>query len=354
MQFTKTFLPFSLGTILAAVICPQASAAKIGISMPNDLLQLRWFSKDSVLLKQEIEKLGHEVVVTYAGDNDVELQSQQVNSLVDTCDILIISPLDSQELRLPLEKAYQKKLPVIAYDRMIKNSKAVSYYVGTDSKEVGALMAKYVIDKLKLIDRKSAANIEIMAGDINDENTSQIDYGMNQVLKPYFDLGKINILSRERSLKQNQTVNWSKQFARERMQRLCEEVGYGPKSIRLDAVIAFNDSTARGAIDALRKRGYVEENYPVITGQDCDNLSVMYIENGIQSMSLLKDERKLASETARIVDAISKKKTVTVNHPEGVNNGIKNVPAQFIDIVVVTKGNVKEALYDTGYIQKDE
>ena len=106
-------------------------------------------------------------------------------------------------------------------------------------------------------------------------------------------------------------------------------------------------------IDSLRKLGYKDGYYPVITGQDCNKLSVSLIENDVQSMSIFKDERKMAIETARIIDTLSKKKMVTVNHPEGINNGFKNVPSQLIDVVVVTKDNVKPVLYDSGYITEE-
>ena len=353
MRLTKKILSFGIGAVLSSFCVTNAEAAKVGISMPNDHLQLRWFSSDSVYLKDELEKLGHEVVITYAGDNDILTQTRQVENLVDTCDFLVIVPIDSKSLNYSLDKAYKKKIPVISYDRMLRDTKSVSYYVGTDSKQIGSTMAKYVVDKLRLMDRNQPANIEIFAGDINDENTIEIDYGVNSVLRPFFEIGKLNILSHESALKQNQTVKWSKQYARERMQRLAKEQGYAPKGKKLDAVIAFNDATARGVIDSLRKLGYKEGYYPVITGQDCNRLSVSLIENDVQSMSIFKDERKMAIETARIIDTLSKKKMVTVNHPEGINNGFKNVPSQLIDVVVVTKDNVKPVLYDSGYITEE-
>ena len=309
--------------MLTAVCFNTAMAEKIGVLMPTDNLQKRWFNHDGPVLKDELEKLGHTVTVAYASEDDVMVQKKQLQQMIIAGNkIIIVSPVDSASLSEFMDQYVDASIYIIAYDRLISGTEKVDYFVTFDSADVGKKIGEYVVDKLKLKEPEAQPkNIEFMNGPKEDSN----------------------------SLEKTQITAWSKQFARERMIRIIDQKNYGPKGEKLDAVVCLNDSIGRGAIDALTRAGYEPGNYPIVTGQDCDKLSVKSIWSDVQSMSVFKDSRRLAAETAKIADAVSKKKIPSLNRPEGTFNGVKNVPTHILDVEVVTKENVKEVLIDSGY-----
>lgn len=337
--------------MLTAVCFNTAMAEKIGVLMPTDNLQKRWFSHDGPVLKDELEKLGHTVTVAYASEDDVMVQKKQLQQMIIAGNkIIIVSPVDSASLSEFMDQYVEASIYIIAYDRLISGTEKVDYFVTFDSADVGKKIGEYVVDKLKLKEPEAQPkNIEFMNGPKEDSNSAVLYASAMGVLAPYIKNGLINIPSGEASLEKTQISAWSKQFARERMTRIIDQKNYGPKGEKLDAVVCLNDSIGRGAIDALTRAGYEPGNYPIVTGQDCDKLSVKSIWSDVQSMSVFKDSRRLAAETAKIADAVSKKKIPSLNRPEGTFNGVKNVPTHILDVEVVTKENVKEVLIDSGY-----
>jgi putative multiple sugar transport system substrate-binding protein len=138
------------------------------------------------------------------------------------------------------------------------------------------------------------------------------------------------------------------------MENLITANKYGPSGTKLDAVLSSNDSVANGITNALVGAGYTQDNFPILTGQDCDRPSVKNMLAGNQSMSVFKDTRTLAAKTVEMVNAIAKGTTVSVNDTETYNNGVKVVPSFLCDPVVVTTANYKEALLDSGYYKAEE
>ncbi len=145
------------------------------------------------------------------------------------------------------------------------------------------------------------------------------------------------------------TPNWSTEEAQKRFENIITSVGYGPNGVKLDAVLASNDSTANGVTNALVAAGYTAANFPILTGQDCDKPSVKNMNAGTQAMSVFKDTRTLASQVVKMIDAIAKGQTVPVNDTRTYNNGTRVVPSFLCDPIVVQKGDIQRALIDSGY-----
>lgn len=133
-------------TAICAAVClagmsAQALAAKIGVSMPTQSLQ-RW-NQDGANMKAMLEKAGHKVELLYAGDNDIPTQVNQIeNMIAHGDDVIVIASIDGSALTEVLKGAKEKKIPVIAYDRLIMNSDAVSYYATFDNFKVGEIQGK--------------------------------------------------------------------------------------------------------------------------------------------------------------------------------------------------------------------
>ena len=331
-----------------------SSATKVGVSMPTKDLQ-RW-NQDGANMKAQLEKAGYTVDLQYAA-NDIPTQVSQVeNMITGGCKVLVIAAIDGSSLSNVLETARKKNIKVIAYDRLIMNSNAVSYYATFDNYKVGTLQGDYLVDKLGLKSRSASDPVymEFFTGDPGDNNINFFFGGAMDVLKPYLDKGVIVCPSGQTAKAQAATLEWSTERAQSRMENLITSNGYGPKGTKLDAVYCSNDSTANGVTNALISAGYTADNFPIITGQDCDKVSVKNMIAGTQAMSVFKDTRTLASKVVEMVDAIMKGSNPPINDTSTYDNGTGIIPSYLCEPVFGSKENYKSLLIDSGYYTEAE
>ncbi|SDN33148.1 multiple monosaccharide ABC transporter substrate-binding protein [Acetanaerobacterium elongatum] len=332
----------------AASTPAAAAGTKIGISMPTQSLQ-RW-NQDGANMKAEFEKAGYTVDLQYAGDNDIPTQVSQIeNMITGDCKVLVIAAIDGSSLTEVLKTAKEKKISVIAYDRLIMNSDAVSYYATFDNTKVGTIQGEYIRDTLKLDTEKGPFNIELFTGDPADNNVNFFFGGAMSVLQPYIDKGVLVVKSGQTTLAQCATPSWSTEESQKRMENLITANNYGPKGTKLDAVLSSNDSVANGITNALVAAGYTKDNFPILTGQGCGKPAVKNMIAGLQSMSIFKDTRTLASKVVEMVNAIVAGKEVPVNDTKTYNNGIAVIPSFLCDPVFATVDNYKKLLIDSKY-----
>ena len=346
--------------ILSMVFCgafangKKDSKVKVGVSMPTKDLQ-RW-NQDGDYMKAGLEKAGYTVDLQYAA-NDINTQVSQLENMITSgCKALVIAAIDGSSLSNVLATAKKKNVKVIAYDRLIMDTDAVSYYATFDNYKVGTLQGDYLVEKLGLKTRSAADPVymEFFTGDPGDNNINFFFGGAMDVLKPYLDKGVIKCLSGQTAKAQAATLEWSTARAQDRMENLITSNKYGPKGQKLDAVYCTNDSTAQGVTQALLSAGYTAANFPVITGQDCDITSVKNMIKGTQSMSVFKDTRTLAAQVVKMVEAIAAGKEVPVNDTSTYNNNVKVVPSFLCEPVFGDVNNYKALLIDTGYYKESE
>lgn len=345
----------ALCAALVAVTCfaGVAEAAKIGVSMPTQSLQ-RW-NQDGSNMKAMLEQAGHTVDLQYAGDNDIPTQVNQIENMIAAGnEVIVIASIDGSALTEVLKGAKEKNIPVIAYDRLIMNSDAVSYYATFDNTKVGKIQGQYIADALDLENQKEPLNIELFTGPTDDNNVNFFWGGAMSVLQPYIDSGKLVVKSGQTTKEQCATLNWNLEEAQKRMENLISSVGYGPEDTPLAAVLTQNDALANGVTNALLATGYDQTNMPVITGQDCDKPAVKNIVRGYQSMSVFKDTRTLAQQVVKMVNAIVNSEKVEVNDTTTYDNGTGIIPSYLCEPVAATKDNYKSLLIDSGYYKADE
>ncbi|MDR2865456.1 MAG: sugar-binding protein [Spirochaetaceae bacterium] len=351
----KKFLLAAFVACISLVACQgeKSNVVKIGVSMPTKSLQ-RW-NQDGANMKAQLEKAGYTVDLQYAGDNDIPTQVNQIENMIEgKCKALVIAAIDGSSLTEALKSAKEKNIPVISYDRLIMNSDAVSYYATFDNYKVGTMQGQYLIDKLGLAGGAGPFNIECFTGDAADNNVNFFFGGAMDTLRPYLDSGKLVVLSGQTEKAQCATENWSNQKSQERMENLITTYGYAPGGTKLDAVLCSNDSTANGVTTALLAAGYTKDNIPIITGQDCDIPSVKNLIAGVQSMSVFKDTRTLATKVVEMVESIMKGSTPDINDTGTYNNGTGVIPSYLCTPVIVTIDNYKETLFDSGYYKPEQ
>ena len=331
----------------AAATTTAAAGGKIGVAMPTKDLQ-RW-NQDGSNMKEQLEAAGYTVDLQYA-NNDVNTQVSQIENMISSGDqLLVIASIDGSSLGTVLDEAKAAKIPVIAYDRLIMNSDAVSYYATFDNYMVGTKQGQYIVDALKLDTEKGPFNLEIFTGDPADNNATFFYNGAMDVLKPYIESGKLVIQSKQQDFADVATANWSTETAQSRMENLISSY-YGDKQI--DVVLCSNDSTPLGVENALTSS--YKGNWPIITGQDCDIANVKNMLAGKQSMSIFKDTRELAKQVVKMVGQIMTGATVDVNDTKSYDNGTGIIPTYLCEPVFADKDNYKELLIDSGYYTEDD
>ena len=325
---------------------------KIGISMPTKSLQ-RW-NQDGSNMKEKFEAAGYEVDLQYGGENEEAVQISQIeNMIASDVNVLVIAAITGDSLTEVLAKAKEKNIPVIAYDRLIMGTDAVTYYATFDNWKVGRLQGEYIEEKLNLKEGGGPYNIEFFTGDPGDNNINFFYGGAMEVLQPYLDSGVLVCPSKQVEKLVVATDSWSSEKAQARMENLISANKYGPNGTKLDAVMCSNDSTAQGATNALVNAGFTGSNFPIVTGQDCDIISVKNMIAGTQSMSVFKDTRTLAGKVVEMVDAILKGSEPPINDTTTYDNGTKVVPSFLCEPVFGSVDNYKELLIDTGYYTED-
>ena len=335
--------------------------AKIGLSMPTQSLE-RW-NRDGAYLEEQFQNAGYDTILTYS-DNDSGKQVNDIqNMLADGADLLVIAAIEGEALNTALDEAAEAGVPVIAYDRLIKND-AVSYYVSFDNYTVGTLQGQFVIDQLDLDNTDKTYNMEFTAGDPADNNAGYFFNGAFDTLKPYIDSGKLNVVSGQKDFNTVATEQWNTDIALERAQNILGS--YYADGTQLDVWLCSNDSTALGVAQGIES-DYKGSNDIIITGQDGDEANLKNIVDGKQTMTVYKNVSNECIATLDLVNGILDKATIdqdfidkagwefdcvfdntSYQTSEGNNcDSLLLVPS------VITKDNLQE-LVDTGLYTMDD
>ena len=297
---------------------------RIGFSM-DTLKEERW-QRDKALVEQRCKEVGAECEVLVADGNDATQLNQAESFLTKGVDVLIVAPHNGQIAASIVEAAHRQNVPVISYDRLIRNSD-VDLYVSHQVVKIGQLQAQYALD------HAPKGNYVLIGGSQTDNNAVLLMDGQMQVLQPAIDRGDIKIVA--------------KQFAREWLAsealRITEDA-LTKNNNNIQAIVASNDGTAGGAISALPPDlvGKV-----LVTGQDAALDAVQRIVEGKQSMTIYKPIQPLAF--AAVDAAIKLARGEKVEAKDKINNGKIDVPSLLFEPMVLDKNNVMQTVIKDGY-----
>ncbi len=335
----------------AAPAVTEAAGQYVGVAMPTQSSQ-RWI-QDGANMKEQLEAKGYKVDLQY-GEDVVENQVSQIENMITKgANILVIASIDGEALSDVLKKAADAKIPVIAYDRLIKGTENVDYYATFDNFKVGVQQGSYIVDKLGLKDGKGPFNIELFGGSPDDNNAYFFYDGAMSVLQPFIDSKQLVVQSGQTGMDKVATLRWDGATAQARMENLIS-ANYTDK--KLDAILSPYDGISIGVLAAVKSVGYgtAGQAIPVITGQDAELPSVKSIMAGEQSHTVFKDTRALAAKVVEMVDAVSQGKEAPVNDTKTYDNGKKVVPSFLLEPISVDVNNYKEVLIGSGYYKEDD
>jgi putative multiple sugar transport system substrate-binding protein len=348
-------LALVMATGMAAIPGCTAERARVGITMPDKFID-RWV-RDGELLETMLKEQGYAVDIKNA-DNSVEAQAAQIYQfLSDGCDVIVVTAVDGAGLTEPLAAAKAAGVEVIAYDRLLMNTDAVSYYVTFNNYGVGQAQGQFIKDTLAqkedYAQTDSVYNLELFTGPATDNNVRFFFNGAKDILNPLMDEGKVVVPSQNTAMEVCGIAGWSEENAKIRMDDLIARIGYAPKNgTALDAVLCSNDALAQGVIEALTDAGFTPDNFPIITGQDAEIESIQYIIDGYQSMTVFKDTRLTAEAAVNIINQIVDGQKVETD-PGSYDNGEINVPTVTCELSVITKENY-QSLIDGGYYTEEQ
>lgn len=326
----------------------EANGKKVGVAMPTQSSE-RWIN-DGSNMKKQLEALGYEVDLQYAED-DVQAQVSQIENMIASgVNCLVIASIDSSALVNVEKQAKDAGIPVIAYDRLLMDTDAVSYYATFDNKGVGTAIGKYIVEHTEL-DPADPKTIEFFMGSPDDNNAHMLYAGLMEQVQPYLDDGSLVCKSGQVDFESNNTLRWDQQTAMKR----CEDIltGYYADD-ELDIIASAFDGLSYGCKSALEGAGYTADNWPLITGQDAELMATKNIIAGTQTMSIAKDTRILAEKCVTMVQAVLEGAEPEINDTETYNNNVIVVPSYLCEPVAVDKDNYKEVLVDTGYYTEDQ
>lgn len=332
-----------------AAEAPAASGGKkVGVAMPTQSSE-RWIN-DGANMKAQLEALGYEVDLQYAED-DVQAQVSQIENMIASgVNCLVIASIDSDALVNVEAQAKDAGIPIIAYDRLLMNTDAVSYYATFDNKGVGTAIGKYIEDNAGL-DPADPKTIEFFMGSPDDNNAHMLYAGLMEVLQPYLDNGALVCKSGRTSFDDTCILRWSQETA----QQNCENYLTGFYADEdLDICAAAFDGFAYGCKAALEGAGYTDANWPMITGQDAELMATKNIISGKQTMSIYKDTRLLAEKCVTMVQAVLEGAEPEINDTEQYNNGKIVVPSYLCTPVAVDQSNYKEIIVEGGYYTEEQ
>lgn len=348
----RLFIPLTITLTLSLFIFSNAMAAlKIGIAMPTKSSQ-RWID-DGNHMVQYLEDLGYKTDLQYAEDVIENQLSQIENMILKGVDLLIIASIDGTTLSNVLQQAADMKIPVIAYDRLIKKSPNVDLYATFDNFQVGVLQAGYIEQALGLKAGKGPYNIELFGGSPDDNNAYFFYNGAMSILQPYIDCGKLVVRSGQLGMDKVSTLRWDGSVAQARMDNLLSAFYSTDK---VDAVLSPYDGLSIGILSSLKGVGYgtAGQPMPVVTGQDAEIPSIKSIIAGEQTQTVFKDTRELAKIAAQMADAVLHEKKPPVNDTKTYDNGFKVVPSYLLVPLNVDKNNWEEVLVESGYYKKKQ
>ncbi|MBO1333043.1 multiple monosaccharide ABC transporter substrate-binding protein [Streptomyces sp. VRA16 Mangrove soil] len=330
----------------------SSKGSTVGIAMPTKSSE-RWIADGNNVVKS-LKAKGYKTKLVFGEDDPDQQVSQIENMITQGVSALVIAAIDNKSLTNVLQEAHDAGIPVIAYDRLILDSKNVDYYATFDNEKVGELQATSLVDKLGLSNgKKGPFNIELFAGSNDDNNTKYFFNGAMKVLQPYIDKKQLVVKSGQTKMNQVTTLRWDGATAQKRMDDILTSTY---SSARVDAVLSPYDGISIGIISALKSDGYGSKSKPLpaVSGQDAEVASVKSILAGEQYSTVYKDTRQLAKQAVTMVDDVLNKKTPETNDTKTYDNGAKVVPAYLLQPVAVTKDNVQKELVDSGYYTKSE
>lgn len=329
----------------AAGITGEGATKKIKIGFLLETYDVARWARDEAYFKEKAESLGAEVLSAIA-NGDQDKQNQQADTfLTQGVNVLVVVPKNLKTAARIVKSAHEKNVPVVAYDRIIRNCD-LDIYITFDNEKVGYLQAKGVLGKMP------EGNYILLGGAATDNNAVLLRNGQKKAIAEHEQKTgkKITILD------ESFLDNWDKEEARRKISNLLTKFKAEGKTVH--AIVASNDGTAGGAIAALKAENL--DGKVAVSGQDAELTACQRIMEGTQTVTVYKPVRRLAYASAEIAVRLAKGgKPEQIIKAMGsqmnlLNNDQKDVPSLFLEPVFVTRQNMMDTVIADGWHPLDK
>lgn len=308
---------------------PKGPNEPISIGFSMDTLKEERWQRDKDLVEKRCKELGMEVNVQVANGDDSLQIKQAENLLTQGVDVLIVAPHNGEIAAAIVEAAHRQGVPVIAYDRLIKNSD-LDLYISHQVVKIGEMQAQYLLDHVN----KKPANFVIVGGSPTDNNALLLHTGQMNVLNPAISRGDVKVV----------TDQYAKEWQASAALNIVENA-LTQSNNQVDAVVCSNDGTARGAVQALEGQGLAGK--VLVSGQDADLASLKLIVEGKQTMTIYKPIQPLAYGAVDAAIKLARGEKVATT--DTIDNARKQVPAILLEPVAVDRNNLVDTVVKDGY-----
>ena len=329
--FAAMILIFCAALVGCGDSSTSTSQRTVAVCFPNTTPS---WQRNGDSLKKLLEDENFSVNIQFAGD--VEEQKKQVAEVIESKpSCIVVGAIDSAAFAEVLTQAKEFSIPVIAFDRIILNTDAVSYYASFDNDAIGEAMGLYFESALNLKNGGGPYNIELFAGGDADNNAHIFFKQTMQILEPYFQSGQLVCRSGQKDFNSCAVADWNSANARPRIQKILNDF-YGEET--LHAILSPNDDIAGVLIDELQKAG---KPNVLISGLDGDPAAFERIKSGTQTFTISKDPDTLNAKCVRMIKAVVEGTQPDINDVKTYNNGVITVPAYLCTPQIIDKTNVK-------------
>ena len=300
---------------------------KVAVLLPDGVSLARW-ATDKANLEAVMAAYGFNTAF-YVAPETPEGAMQQVdqlrNAINDGAKYIVLTAIDYKKINESGLLEQHPDVKVVCHDRIIFDNPHIAYISSADTKEVGRTQAQFLLNHFHSTGAASMT-IEILEGPLTDVNAKDYYEGAMELLSKYIDSGKLVVKSGKKEYSQVKADSWSIADGKKDMKDRLSSYGAGECP---NMILAATDNQAQGAIEALEEAGITK--MPIITGQDNTAMAQANIKSGKQTMTIDKNLKDMAYNTAMIINSLMS------NSPVHASQSISNIPVVYSKITVMTQ-----------------
>jgi D-xylose transport system substrate-binding protein len=299
-------------------------AVRIGFSMDSLVIE-RW-TRDIDAFTRAARDWGAELVLEQA-DQDPGIQEAQIRDLLNrNIDVLVVVPNDADKLTAVIAEVRAKGIPVLSYDRLVRNA-GVDLYVSFDNEKVGYLMAQAICQAVP------TGDFIIVNGPQTDNNARMLNRGIHSVLDQRVATKQIRIIDEI----------WPSTWDSDPVRVVLEGILSKDRGVR--AIIAGNDMLAEAAIGVLSENRLITQAR--VSGQDADLAACQRIAEGTQYATIYKPVDRLALKAAGFAVMLARGEKIQTDST--IDDGTGKVPYVRLEPILVTRDLLDSTVIRDGY-----
>lgn len=299
---------------------------KVAVLLPDANIIGRW-ADDKANLEAVMGKYGFNTTFYIAPETAagaVQQVEQLKVAIQGGAKYIVLTAIDYKKINESGLLEQNPNVKVVCHDRFVLDNPRIAYISSTDTKEIGRMQAMFLLNHFHSSGAASMT-LEFLEGPDTDINAKDYFDGAMELLKKYIDSNQLVVKSGKKAYSQVKADSWDTADGRKAMQDRLTHYGAGEGP---DMILAANDNLAQGAIEALEEAGV--SVMPVITGQDNTAMAQANIKSHKQTMTIDKNLKDMAYNTALIVNSL------VSNSPVQASQSISGIPVFYSKITLMT------------------